>query len=98
MLNKVKQHTFSGKQGSPWSRAALEASYAASTTATMVHKSHQRFFINRTLRAELRLVESALSSPWINMSRPIAHFVKRDPAELLGAIAVSMQPVATVWT
>lgn len=80
MLNKLKQHTFSGKQGSSWSRATLEASYAASTTATMVHKSHQRFFINRTLRAELRLVESALSSPWINMSRPIAHFVKRDPS------------------
>jgi hypothetical protein len=80
MLNKLKQHTFSGRQGSPLARDALEASYAASTTASMVHHSHRRFFINRTLRAELQLVESALSSPWIDMSRPIAHFVQRDPS------------------
>jgi hypothetical protein len=58
----------------------LAASYASSTTARLQHQSRELFFINRTLRLELDLIRNALSSTWIDMCRPIAHFVDRDPS------------------
>ena len=56
------------------------ASYASSKTARLQHQSRELFFINRTLHLELDLIHNALSSTWIDMCRPIAHFVDRDPS------------------
>ena len=36
--------------------------------------------MNETLRKELRLIERALSSNWINLQRPISHMINRDPS------------------
>lgn len=58
----------------------LAATYARSTTSRLQHQSRDKFIINRTLRIELDLIRSALSSDWIDMSRPIAHLVDRDPS------------------
>ena len=58
----------------------LSRSYAQSTTSKKVPHFTKKMFINKTLKAELRLIRLALSSIWINTSRPITHFVPRDPS------------------
>ena len=60
--------------------ASRKQSFAQSVTAKLVHHSKKRFKINTTLKQELRLITAALSSEWISMSRPISHFVPRDPS------------------
>ena len=59
---------------------ALEISFAQSKMAQMVHKTARSFPIVKSLRAELSLIARALSSDWIEMRRPIGHFVRRDPS------------------
>lgn len=54
--------------------------FAQSTTARMIHRTRLLFRINRTLRAELQLIRRALTADWVDMWRPIAHMVPRDPS------------------
>ena len=58
---------------------ALSPSYVQCATSKKVHHSTKKMFINKTYKVELRLIRMALSSPWISMSRPIGHFIPRDP-------------------
>jgi len=46
----------------------------------MVHHSNKLFCINKTLKQELQLITAALTSPWIDTSRPIGHMIPRDPS------------------
>ena len=54
--------------------------FAASNAAKKVHHSRTKFFITRDMRREITLVYKALTSPWINMWRPIGHLIKRRPS------------------
>ena len=56
--------------------------FAASNAAKKVHHSRTKFFITRDMRREITLVYKALSSPWINMWRPIGHLIKRRPSAI----------------
>jgi hypothetical protein len=80
MLKEAKRARIPSTRASKFDPDRLAASYASSTTARLQHQSRELFFINRTLRLELDLIRKALSSPWIDMCRPIAHLVDRDPS------------------
>jgi len=64
------------------SKETRHRSFAMSTTAKKLHQTRLVFKFNETLRRELRLILDALSSPWINMWRPIGHLVDRTPSGL----------------
>lgn len=61
-------------------KEGLERSFALSTTAKKVHHSNSPVRINKSLKRELRLIRLALASEWVSMSRPIGHFVPREPS------------------
>ena len=54
--------------------------FAQSQVARKVHHTKKKFYINATLRLELRLITSALSATWISLERPIGHMIDRDPS------------------
>lgn len=58
----------------------LTRSFLQSAAAKAVHHSKIRIEFNATLRHELRLIERALSSEWIDLRRPISHMIKRTPS------------------
>ena len=57
----------------------LEKSFAQSSTAKMIHHNRRAFYVNKSLKKELQLITRALASEWIDMERPISHFVNRIP-------------------
>ena len=52
--------------------------HAIKEAARMKHRCNKRFFINATMREELRLIEEMLRDESIALSTPIAHMVPRD--------------------
>jgi hypothetical protein len=61
---------------------ALEArvsSFSQAASASAVHRTRRQFFINKTMRDELRLIRLALTSPNLRKSTPIAHLIPRTP-------------------
>ena len=80
------------RQGSPTKKrtnadlrsdpAAREVSFFQSKVGKAVHHTKTKFYINRTLKAELKLLLEAFTSPEVSFSRPIAHLVDRDNSGL----------------
>ena len=54
--------------------------YAQSQTATAIHSSPRKHFINKTLQEELRLIMTVLSSKTTKFRTPLAHIVRRNPS------------------
>ena len=55
-------------------------SFVQAVSAKAIHHSKIRIEFNATLRRELRLIERALRSEWIDLRRPISHMVHRIPS------------------
>ena len=58
------------------------SSFAQSKTASAVHSSPQKHWINKTLREELHILLTALESPHLSVRTPIRHLVHRDPSAI----------------
>ena len=54
--------------------------FAAAATSRVVHASHNRHYISRTLREELQLLTRVLQSPHVCLRTPIGHLIRRDPS------------------
>jgi hypothetical protein len=55
-------------------------SFASSQAARAIHRSRKTFPITMAMRKELTIICEALSSPWIDMWRPLGHLIKREPS------------------
>ncbi len=60
-------------------REERHQSFRLSKTAKAVHQSRKEITFNATLRKELKMIQEALSSDWIDLERPIGHMVQRTP-------------------
>ena len=52
--------------------------FAASKAAKQVHHSRRAFRETKHLEREVKLIYCALTSPWIDMWRPIGHLITRS--------------------
>ena len=58
------------------------STFAQSKTASEVHSSPRKHWINKTLREELHILLTALESPHLSVRTPIGHLVRRDPSAI----------------
>ena len=54
-----------------------EKTFAQSYVARTIHRAKKRHFLNKTAKAELKLIFTALSDPTVSKRCPIAHLVDR---------------------